>query len=110
MLERMADRPDRIPGLLGEFRDNIGSLGAWIIDTESQPLQIDYFIVASPEQELPRATPTLWQGFVHELRAYIGSYTHDFTEIGDIPVDDLQMRRRTRSTSGSVWAEIKHNR
>lgn len=94
MLERMADRPDRIPGLLGEFRDNIGSLGAWIIDTESQPLQIDYFIVASPEQELPRATPTLWQGFVHELRAYIGSYTHDFTEIGDIPVDDLQYEEK----------------
>jgi len=84
MLDRMADRPDRIPGLLGEFRDNIGSLGAWIISTESQPLQIDYIIVASPDAELPRATPIFWQGVMHELRAYIGSYTHDYTEIGDI--------------------------
>ena len=47
MLDRMIDRPDRIPSLLGEFRDNIGALGEWITNTESQPLQIDYIIVAS---------------------------------------------------------------
>lgn len=88
MLDRMIDRPDRIPSLLGEFRDNIGALGEWISDTESQPLQIDYFIVASADQEFPRAQPTFWQGFMHELRAYIGSYTHDYTEIGDIVVDE----------------------
>jgi ABC-type glycerol-3-phosphate transport system substrate-binding protein len=87
MLDRMVDRPDRIPNLLGEFRDNIGSLGEWISDTESQPLQIDYMVIASPEQKMPRATATFWQGLVHELRAYIGSYTHDFTEIGDIATD-----------------------
>ena len=77
MLDRMIDRPDRIPSLLGEFRDNIGALGEWISDTESQPLQIDYFIVASADQEFPRAQPTFWQRFMR-IRAYIGSYTHDY--------------------------------
>ena len=80
MLDRMADRPDRIPGLLGEFRDNIGSLGALIISTESQPLQIDYIIVASPDAELPAPPPNL-AGVM--LRAeLISDRTHDYTEIG----------------------------
>lgn len=87
MLERMADRPDRIPNVISEFRDNIGLLGQWITDTESQPLMIDYIMIASPDYPLPSGQATFWQRFVHEVRAYIGSYTHDYTEIGDIAVD-----------------------
>lgn len=88
MLDRMIDRPDRIPSLLGEFRDNIGSLGQWITDTESQPLQIDYILVASPDYKLPRAEATFSQRVKHEVLAYIGSYTHDYSEIGDITGPD----------------------
>lgn len=94
MLERMIDRPDRIPNLLDQFRDNIGALGAWITDTESQPLQIDYIIVASPEQSSPRAKATFWQSMLHEIKAYIGSYIHDFSEIGDIAVDGAQYQEK----------------
>lgn len=74
--------------MLGEFRDNIGSLGQWITDTESQPLQIDYILVASPDYKLPRAEATFSQRVKHEVLAYIGSYTHDYSEIGDITGPD----------------------
>ena len=100
MLDRMIDRPDRIPSLLGEFRDNIGALGEWITNTESQPLQIDYIIVASPEQVMPRATATRRQSLLHEIQAYIGTYTHDFTEIGDLDTGDDQEREGDPLT---VW-------
>lgn len=99
MLDRMADRPDRIPGILNEFRDNIGALGEWISNTESQPLQVDYIIVASPDEALPQAVPTRRQAMRHELQAYIGSFTHDYTEIGDIATDDDVVERETIS----VW-------
>src|SRR5690606_18783111 len=73
VLEDMADRPHAIPSLLGEYRDNVGALGTWLNQTMEQPVQIDYIIVASPEQALPRPKPTALQTWVHEIRAFLAS-------------------------------------
>ncbi|NMB20465.1 MAG: extracellular solute-binding protein [Firmicutes bacterium] len=81
MLDRMVYRPDSIPNLLQEFRDGIGSLGTWVMNTRNQPLQIDYMIVASPGEKMPRVTPTFWQVLLHEVRAFISSFTHDYTGV-----------------------------
>lgn len=83
VLEDMADRPHAIPSLLGEYRDNVGALGTWLNQTMEQPVQIDYIIVASPEQALPRPKPTALQTWVHEIRAFLASFTYDYTRVGD---------------------------
>ncbi|MEJ6951066.1 extracellular solute-binding protein [Natronospora cellulosivora (SeqCode)] len=84
LLDRMANNPEDIPQLMGQYRDDIGALGNWINQAESQPLQIDYLLVTSPGEELPRAKPTLWQNLRHELSAFIATFTHDYTNVGDI--------------------------
>lgn len=98
MLDRMVDRPDRIPNMLREYRDGIGNLGTWIMETRNQPLQIDYLIVHSPGVRLPRAKPTFWETLVHEARAFITSFFHDYTGILEIAdesqVTSAQARRR----------------
>lgn len=81
MLERMVEKPWAIPSMLGEYRDGIGNLGTWVMNTRNQPLQIDYIIVASMDQELPRAEPTFFQTLWHEIRAFVASFTHDYTGI-----------------------------
>lgn len=91
MLDRMVTRPDSIPNLLQEYRDAIGNLGTWIMNTRKQPLQIDYLVIASPEQEMPRAKPTVWEAALHEIRAFAASFTHDYTSVLDITsVDESQ--------------------
>ncbi|NLJ74542.1 MAG: extracellular solute-binding protein [Firmicutes bacterium] len=91
MLDRMVTRPDSIPNLLQEYRDAIGNLGTWIMNTRKQPLQIDYLVIASPEQEMPRAKPTVWEAALHEVRAFAASFTHDYTSVLDITsVDESQ--------------------
>lgn len=84
MLDRMHDKPDSIPNLLQEYRDAIGQLGAWIMTSRQQPLQVDFLIVASPEQEMPRAKPTVWEVFSHEIRAFASSFVRDYTSVWDI--------------------------
>jgi len=83
LLEEMADKPYKIPSLLSEYRDNIGSLGTWMNQTMEQPLQIDFIVIASPDQKLPNAKPTFWQSLKHEITAFISSFTYDYTRIGD---------------------------
>lgn len=87
MLERMYEKPDAIPNLLQEYRDAIGQLGTWIMTSRRQPLQIDFLVVASPEQEMPRAQPTFWEVVVHEVRSFLSSFVRDYTTIHDISGD-----------------------
>lgn len=84
MLDRMVDKPESIPNLLKEYRDGIGSLGTWVMDTRNQPLQIDYMVISSPGEKLPRATPTRLEVALHEFRAFLASFVHDYTGVLDI--------------------------
>lgn len=84
LLEDMARRVHAIPTLIPDFRDNIGSLGTWMMTTLEQPLQIDYLIVASPEQEIPRATPSIMEIVSHEVRSFASSFVYDYSRIGEL--------------------------
>lgn len=86
MLEDMVNRPYKIPSLIPDFRDNVGSLGRWIQQTMEQPLQIDYIVIASPEQKLPESKPTLLQTLRHEIRAFVASYSYDYKRVGDMGI------------------------
>ena len=96
MLSRMADQPDSIPKILNEYRDGIGNLGTWVMNTRSQPLQVDYIAVASPEKKMPRAAPTLFEALAHEIRAFIASFTYDYTNVGNIrEISDIEDTKRS---------------
>ena len=82
--KRMAEDPRIIPRSISAFRDYLASLGNWILDTRNQPLQLDYLIVASPDQLLPRATSTTLEKLSHELKAFVYSFIIDYDLIGDI--------------------------
>jgi ABC-type dipeptide/oligopeptide/nickel transport system permease subunit/ABC-type glycerol-3-phosphate transport system substrate-binding protein len=97
LLERMSERPYTIPRLLGEYRDNVAALGAWIIQTQNQPLMIDYVIIASPNEPLPEAIPTTKDILRHERMAFLASFTHDYSRIGDMGSTS------TQAQSIKVW-------
>ncbi|NLM25646.1 MAG: extracellular solute-binding protein [Firmicutes bacterium] len=84
MLEDMVKRPHKIPTLIPDFRDNVGALGRWIQQTMEQPLQIDYIVIASPEQEFPRTQPTFLETLRHEILAFLASFTYDYKRVGDM--------------------------
>ncbi len=62
-LRLMSEDNRRIASLLGAFRDNISSLGAWYTNALKQPLEIDYLLIFSPEKALPKANA----GFLSEV-------------------------------------------
>lgn len=84
LMHQMADDPDFIPAVLSEYRDNLGALGTWVYETSEQPLQIDQIFVASPDQALPRATPTVAQTLVHEVLSVAASFSREYDLIGDM--------------------------
>lgn len=83
-LGTMSSKPESIPKRLAELRDAGASLGSWILSTREQPLMIDYLIVASAEQEMPRAKPTWFQRFKHEIKAFLASFVHRYDLVGNV--------------------------
>lgn len=81
-LEKMVDRPDTIPRQLDSFKMNVGGLGTWIQTVREQPLNLDYLVVASPDQEMQRAKANMFEKARHEIGAFIASYTEDYDSIG----------------------------
>ncbi|MFE6076535.1 extracellular solute-binding protein [Paenibacillus sp. NPDC057886] len=83
-LEDMAARPETVPKRLDTFKINVGGLGTWILSVREQPISMDYVLVSSPNQEMPKAEATMLQQIKHELGAYVASYTEDYDSIGNV--------------------------
>lgn len=83
-LNEMVKHPETVPNRLKDFKVNVGGLGTWLLTVREQPLTLDYLVVSSPGAELPRAESNVWRKTLHELGAYIASYTEDYDSIGNI--------------------------
>lgn len=84
-LKRLADRPDdRIPRAIKGLRDNIAALGDWIMRSTEQPLQIDYIVIASPEEILPETRPSFYRIIKHEIQAFLYSFVYDYNQVGNV--------------------------
>ncbi len=80
----MAERPETVAKRLTQFKTNVGSLGTWILSVREMPLELDYLIVASPEQELPDVKASIWSKVVHEVGTYLYSFVTDYNSIGNV--------------------------
>lgn len=82
-LKGLVNQPDTIPKRLTQFKDNVASLGTWILTMREQPLAIDYLVVQSPDMPLENVKVSLWHKLTHELRAFFASFVEDYTTIGN---------------------------
>lgn len=46
---------------LSRFQENIASLSEWLLTSQSQPLEIDYFMLHGTQAELPKARGSFWK-------------------------------------------------
>ena len=83
LLDRMGNDPEtEIAKNLAQFKSNIGSLGTWISDAKTQPLQIDYLLVQGTDQPVPKAEANFFQSFGHEISAFFQSFFRNYDRMG----------------------------
>lgn len=64
------------------FKNYIISLSDWLYAALGQPLKLDYFVVCDSEEELPQDTSSTLETIWFECRAFVASFTMDYTTIG----------------------------
>ncbi len=83
ILEMAIEEPDDIPVMLGNIKDQISAVSAWMRDYRDQPLELDYIEVKSVHDKYKNAKSNFFASLAFGFRAFIGSFFEDYTSISD---------------------------
>lgn len=83
-LETMYKKPESIAKQWSAFKDNIVSLGSWALSMKEQPLEIDYLLLQTPGSKLPKVKAGVFAKMVHEIKAFLASFSEDYDSIGEV--------------------------
>ena len=61
-------------GWIQNLKTNITSLSTKVTELSEQALDIDYFVIASHNMEMPRVTPNLWEWLEYQVKSFISSF------------------------------------
>ncbi len=83
ILNEMYKDPESTAKRLSDYQSSITTLASWLSDSCNQPLEIDYIMLTSKGQEMPKAGSGFLSSAVFSIRQLIASYTMDYTNIGN---------------------------
>lgn len=97
LLDDMGHDEDSIAKNLSNFKSYVGSLGTFLSDAKTQPLQLDFLTVQGASAKAPKAKPNFIQSTIHELSSFIQSFFRDYNNMGAKAADNAT------SESAEVW-------
>ena len=95
LLDEMGKDDDEVAKNLANLKSYIGTLGTFLSDAQTQPLQLDYIQIQPANSELPKATPNFFQTFLHEIKGFWNSFWRDYNSMGAL--------EETDETATEVW-------
>lgn len=103
-LEDMAARPETVTSRLSQFKDNVSSLGTWLLTVNEQPLEIDYLFFKSPDVPVPAANPPMWRKLAHEANAFWNSFFENYNDVNTAEASEHAVK--VWITSGRDQAQL----
>lgn len=104
-LDSMIKKPDTIPARLDRLKDNIGSLGTWILQLKEQPLELDYIALAAADAPVESATAGVGENLAFGTAAVGMSFFEDYNAVGNVYDDgqalDIWISQQDLATTGS---------
>ena len=89
-LEEFCEKPETVQKRLSTFKDNVGSLGSWLVQIKQLPLEIDklYILPADADEAvLADAEAGFLQQIGHEAALFHSSFVVDYSVIGALETD-----------------------
>ncbi len=108
-MEDFCEKPETVQKRLSTFKDNVGSLGSWLVQMKQMPLEIDklYILSAdSDESALGRAEAGVLQQLGHELSMFHSSFVVDYSAIGGLTAEEEQKVIEVWVSAGRDQANI----
>lgn len=84
VLDDCVKKPDRIPEMMTQIKDNVTSLSAWVSTYREQPLEIDLIEICSPDMKFTSADSKFFKSMKFGFDAFIGSFFEDYNSLTDL--------------------------
>ncbi len=95
LLKKMGTDDEQVAKNLTNLKSYIGTLGTFLSDTKTQPLQLDYILIQPAGEKKPAATPNFFQSFLHEVKGFFQSFIRDYNSMGAL--------EETAADATEVW-------
>ncbi len=82
ILKKMATDEDEVAKNMSNLKSNIGTLGTWLNNVRNQPVLFDYIMIQPVGEKLPKAEANFFQAVWFEIRAFVGSFFADYSNLG----------------------------
>ena len=82
LLRRMAVDEDQVAKNLTNFKSYVGSLGTFLTDAKTQPLELDYIVIQPSTAEQPKGAAGFFRALWHEILCFIQSFFRDYNHMG----------------------------
>lgn len=83
ILDKCTDKPDRIPEMMQQIKDNVTSLSSWVSQYREQPLEMDIIEICTADQEFSSTDKKFLESVKFSFNAFIGSFFEDYNSLTD---------------------------
>lgn len=109
-LEGMTEKPDNIAKRFRQFQNDITSLATWINNAKSQPLSLDYIVVAPYNKEIPNKNVNFFDGVLYHIKSFFASFVEDYNGTGATNTDSaVTVWVGNGNTGGRDQAQVLKN-
>jgi ABC-type glycerol-3-phosphate transport system substrate-binding protein len=83
VLDKCVKKPDLIPEMMSQIKDNVTSVSSFINQYREQPLTVDLIELVSADQEFTECDGNFFGSLSNGFQAFIGSFFEDYNSLSD---------------------------
>lgn len=83
VLDKCIKKPDLIPEMMSQIKDNITSVSSFVNQYREQPLEVDMIEVATSDQDFTSCDKSFFGSLGFGFKDFIGSFFEDYNALSD---------------------------
>ena len=83
VLDKCIKKPDLIPEMMSQIKDNITSVSSFVNQYREQPLEVDMIEVATSDQDFTSCDKSFFRSLGFGFKGFIGSFFEDYNALSD---------------------------
>lgn len=83
VLDKCIKKPDLIPKMMSQIKDNITSVSSFVNQYREQPLEVDMIEVATSDQDFTSCDKSFFGSLGFGFKGFIGSFFEDYNALSD---------------------------
>lgn len=83
VLDKCIKKPDLIPEMMSQIKDNITSVSSFVTQYREQPLEVDMIEVATSDQDFTSCDKSFFGSLGFGFKGFIGSFFEDYNALSD---------------------------